>query len=102
MPLEQLATRELGRPFVIRRRLPDGTMQPAPDAAEYFAISYVEPLAGNEPVLGYDITSAPSAPLLADTVALRTANTRGAPRELSLCPDPYGPAGSCSLGGLTR
>lgn len=61
---EQQATRELGRPFAIRRRLADGSLYTAPDAAEYFAISYVEPLAGNELVLGYDITSAPSAPLL--------------------------------------
>jgi len=62
---EQQASRELGRPFVIRRRLADDTMQVAPDAAEYFPITYIEPLDGNESVLGYDITSAPSAPLLA-------------------------------------
>jgi two-component system cell cycle sensor histidine kinase/response regulator CckA len=61
---ELQASRELNRPVVIRRRGPDGTMQPAPEAEEYFAIDYVEPLAGNEAVLGYDITSAPSAPML--------------------------------------
>ncbi|MES1168205.1 MAG: CHASE domain-containing protein, partial [Oleiharenicola lentus] len=61
---EEQATRELFRPFVIRRRQADGTMQTAPEDTEYFAINYVEPLAGNEVVLGYDITSAPSAPIL--------------------------------------
>jgi len=62
---EQQATEELKQPFVIRRRFADGTMRPAPEASEYFVISFVEPLAGNEVALGYDVTSAPSAPLLA-------------------------------------
>jgi len=63
--LEQLATSELGRPFIIRRRGPDGTMQPSPTAGEYIVITYVDPVAGNEPVLGYDLTSGPTAALLA-------------------------------------
>jgi PAS domain S-box-containing protein len=62
--LEQQASAELGRPFVIRRRLPDNSLQPAPADDEYFVITYVEPLAGNEAVLGYDVSSAPSAALL--------------------------------------
>lgn len=62
--LEQQASAELGRPFVIRRRLPDNSFQVAPDDREYFAISYLEPLAGNEPTLGYNVLSAPTAPLL--------------------------------------
>ncbi|AOS44905.1 Blue-light-activated protein [Lacunisphaera limnophila] len=63
-PFEKTTSHELGRPVVITRRFPDETLRPAPSADEYFVISYVEPLAGNEPVLGYDVTSAPSAPLL--------------------------------------
>ena len=63
--LEQQAAAELGRPFVIKRLQPDGSMRPAPDAPEYFVITYIEPLAGNEAVMGYDVSSAPSAPLLA-------------------------------------
>ena len=61
---EQSVTQEIGRPFVIRRRQPDNTFAPAAEDKEYFVITYVEPLAGNEPTLGYDILSAPSAPLL--------------------------------------
>lgn len=62
--LEQAATQQLGQPFVVRRRLPDNTLVPAPADQEYFVITYLEPLAGNEPVLGYDVLTAPSAPLL--------------------------------------
>jgi two-component system, cell cycle sensor histidine kinase and response regulator CckA len=62
--LEKQASQELHRPFVVRRRLPDNTLIPAPNDEEYFVITYVEPLAGNEVVLGYDVTTAPTAPLL--------------------------------------
>ncbi|HEY8996217.1 MAG TPA: CHASE domain-containing protein [Lacunisphaera sp.] len=61
---EKQATQELGRPFVIRRRQPDNSLAIAPDDAEYFVITYLEPVAGNDIVLGYDITTAPTAPLL--------------------------------------
>ena len=62
--LEQQATAELGSPFVIRRRSPDGTMQPSPPAAEHLVITYVAPLTGNVAALGYDLVSGPTAALL--------------------------------------
>jgi two-component system, cell cycle sensor histidine kinase and response regulator CckA len=62
--LEAKATRELGEPFVVRRRLPDQTLQPAPEDEEYYVITFVEPMAGNESVLAYDVSTAPTAPLL--------------------------------------
>lgn len=61
---EEQATRELGRPVRIRQRQADGTLAVAPADPEYFVITYVEPLANNEAVLGYDVRTAPSAPLL--------------------------------------
>jgi len=63
--VERKAGAELKRPFVIRRRQADGTLQPAEPRDEYFTILYIEPLAGNEPALGYDVSSAPSAGSLA-------------------------------------
>jgi len=62
--LERQATAELGQTFVIRRRAPDGTMQPSPAASEYIVITYVAPLAGNATVLGYDLVSGPTRTLL--------------------------------------
>jgi len=61
--LEAEAASELGRPFVIRRRLPDGALETAPPAEEYYVVNYVEPLAGNEPVLGFDLRSSTFAEL---------------------------------------
>jgi len=62
--LERLATAELGRPFVIRRRAADGTLQPSPPAPEHMVITYVAPPEGNSMVLGYDLISGPTMALL--------------------------------------
>lgn len=59
---ERAASTSLGRPFQIMHRRPDGSLVVAASAPEYFAIAYVEPVAGNESALGYDLKSAPSAP----------------------------------------
>jgi two-component system, cell cycle sensor histidine kinase and response regulator CckA len=56
--------RELGQPFVIRRRQADDTLRPAGEHPEYFVITYLEPHAGNEVALGYDVLTAPSEPML--------------------------------------
>ena len=63
--LEAEASRELGQPFVFRHRLPDNTLEPAPASGEYFVVNYAEPVAGNEPVLGFDLRSSSFAALLA-------------------------------------
>jgi two-component system cell cycle sensor histidine kinase/response regulator CckA len=57
---ERNASASLGRPVHIMQRQADGSLVVAPPAPEYFAIAYVEPLAGNESALGYDLASAPS------------------------------------------
>ena len=62
---ERSFSREIGRPVVIVRRQPDGSAKPASADREYFVITYVEPVAGNEVVLGYDVKSAPTGPLVA-------------------------------------
>ena len=59
--LEETASRELGRPFALKNALRPVAFVLAPRAEEYFALLYIEPLAGNEAALGYDLTSAPSA-----------------------------------------
>jgi len=68
---EQATSRELGRPFVIRRRQADGTFQPAGEDREYFVIDYLEPREGNDIAHGYDVLSAPSAPFLRSARASR-------------------------------
>lgn len=68
---EHQVSGELGRPFEIRRRQPDNTMQRAPEDAEYWVVNYLEPLAGNDVVFGYDLRSSPAAPLLSEARADR-------------------------------
>jgi len=56
--VEEKMSRDYNRPFVFRRLSADGSFVTAPREDEYFPILYVEPLASNEVVLGYDITQA--------------------------------------------
>jgi len=63
---------ELGFPFTIRERRADGSLGPAQERPEYSVVNYVEPLAGNEPVLGYDVNTAPTAGLIATAREART------------------------------
>lgn len=46
--------------FQITERGADGAMAPAAERSEYFPVYYVEPLLGNEPVLGFDLASSAS------------------------------------------
>ncbi len=61
---EQNFAKEIGRPIVIVRRQPDNSVRTAPADREYFVITYVTPTAGNDVVLGYDVQSAPTEPLV--------------------------------------
>jgi len=88
--VEQKASAELGIPFAIKRRLPDGTFVPAPRSATYSVILYAEPVAGNTAALGYDLTSAPTATELAESAqdkqlkvsrAIRLAQSNGPDEE---------------------
>jgi len=45
--------------FAIREFDASGAIVPAKPREDYFPVLYVEPLAGNEPLLGLDVTSAP-------------------------------------------
>ncbi len=52
----ELATsRELGRPFHLTERDPSNHTIPAREKPEYYPITYIEPLAGNEAAFGLDI-----------------------------------------------
>lgn len=63
--VEREATRELGFPFEFKQRNAAGQLVPAAPADEYTVILFVEPLADNQSVLGYDVTTAPSAEFIA-------------------------------------
>lgn len=54
---EQQARNEWLTDFRIRERTPDGTLTTAPDRPGYYPVFYVEPLAGNEKAVGYDLAS---------------------------------------------
>ena len=57
---------ELGQPFQFTEPSagPGGPMVRAADRAEYFPIAYVEPLAGNERALGFDVRAAATLPVI--------------------------------------
>ena len=63
--MEQRVARELGRPFQFMERDAADRLHPAATRAEYLPILYAEPVAGNEAILGYDITTAPTHDQLA-------------------------------------
>jgi len=46
--------------FAIREREADGTIVPAATRPEYFPVTFVEPFAGNEEALGFDLLSVPA------------------------------------------
>ena len=52
--LQQTTSTTLGHPFVISDQDPQGKLLPAPQRERYFPIHYVEPLALNRTLLGYD------------------------------------------------
>ena len=65
--------REAGhKDFLITERGADGQLIPAVPRAEYFPVYYVEPLAGNEKAVGFDLASNP-----ARLAALNTARDSG-------------------------
>ncbi len=69
--VEAQAAAELDRPFQFTALGPDGRLAAAPAATDHLPILYVEPLAGNEPALGYDLAFG------ATIEALRRARTTG-------------------------
>jgi PAS domain S-box-containing protein len=56
---ERLARLDGIQGFRFTERLKDGSLGTAKDRAEYFPVFYVEPVAGNERALGYDLASNP-------------------------------------------
>jgi PAS domain S-box-containing protein len=57
---EQTRRREGVRHFVIFERDAAGNQLPVKGRADYFPVHYIEPLAGNEAVLGFDIGATPA------------------------------------------
>jgi signal transduction histidine kinase/ActR/RegA family two-component response regulator len=54
---EQRMSLELGQPYRIFEKDSQGTAVPVTRRADYYPVAYVEPLAGNEKALGYDLNS---------------------------------------------
>ena len=46
--------------FEIRQSAQSGELRPAIDHAEFYPVTYVEPLAGNKPAMGFDLASDPT------------------------------------------
>ncbi len=59
------------RDFEFTEFAADGSRVRAPDRPAYYPICYIEPLAGNETALGYDVTTAPSRDFLERARATR-------------------------------
>ncbi|MBS0664036.1 MAG: CHASE domain-containing protein [Verrucomicrobia bacterium] len=57
---EAALTRDYGLPLRIFDRTADGSFTPAAAQPDYLPIRYVYPVAGNEPVLGYNLHSGPT------------------------------------------
>lgn len=54
----------------IRQMTANGTLQPAAMQAEYFPVTFIVPQAGNEAVLGFDVSSNPQvAPIISRAIA---------------------------------
>ncbi|CAK0779864.1 putative Histidine kinase [Gammaproteobacteria bacterium] len=65
--------------FKITEKNPMGVLIPAQERAEYFPVYFIEPLAGNEKAIGFDIASEPTrraALQVADTIGQLTATPR--------------------------
>ena len=55
------AAQQAGLPgFIIRERAAAGELRPAADRAEFYPVTYLEPLAGNEQAAGFDLASDPN------------------------------------------
>ena len=62
--IEASLSNELKRPVELTEAAPGGAMVRARDGTEHYPILYVEPVTGNERVLGYDVQNAPTASFL--------------------------------------
>ena len=58
--VEAWARREIAPFYAFSERSPDGQLVPAATRPVYNPILYIEPMAGNEPALGFDLTVGPS------------------------------------------
>ncbi len=65
--------------FQIRERGADGRMARAAERSEYFPVTYVEPLEGNEPALGFDLASTPQRQETLEKSAVKGAVSASAP-----------------------
>jgi CHASE1-domain containing sensor protein len=83
--IEALATQELGQPFEFTTRDPTGRLIRSPAISEHYPILYVEPLAGNEPALGYDLAFGPTT---AELARARQTGRMAVSRIIQLVQDP--------------
>ncbi len=85
---EREGTRAMGRPFEILSRGAEGRLERAPDTEEHVFVQYIEPRAGNEAAIGFDIFSEPLR-----RSAIERARDTGEPavsQRIALVQDPTG------------
>jgi PAS domain S-box-containing protein len=68
--------------FSIRQRDDSGELRAADDRLDYFPVTYLEPSAGNEPALGFDLLSDPIRRAAVETTIRNGAATATAPIRL--------------------
>ena len=77
--------------FAIRARAPDGMMIPADSRHDYYPVTFLEPLRGNESALGYDLAS---DPVRATAIqAAQRSGTIAATAPIRLVQQPSDPTG---------
>ncbi len=63
--------------FEIRERVSGNTLRRAPEREEYFPVAMIEPLAGNEPALGFDLRSGITWPSMEKIAAVDRISASG-------------------------
>jgi two-component system cell cycle sensor histidine kinase/response regulator CckA len=79
--VEEAVSRSYGRPFQLTELNTQGELVPAGNRPEYYPVCYIQPLAGNERALGYDLKTGPSR---ADLERARRTREMTLTRQLNL------------------
>jgi PAS domain S-box-containing protein len=87
---ERQAQEGIAADFVIRAFSPDKSKGPSAEHLQYFATAFIEPLAGNERVLGMDLLSEPLRAAMVRNATARKRPTASEPIDLVQSPGEHG------------